>query len=67
MGRGWFDDRERQWLRELLEKVAAHLEHVGGRDQELARLLLPVATRIRRRLHEGMPIDYQPRNPRNPP
>lgn len=66
MGRTWFDDRERIWLRELLAKVAEHLELVGGRDQELGRLLLPVATRIRKRLHDGMPIDYKPHDPTRP-
>ena len=67
MGRTWFDERERLWLRDLLGQIAQHLERLGGRDQELARLLLPLAARIRKRLHEGMPLDYRPRDPHRPP
>ena len=66
MGRTRFDDRERIWLRETLRKVAEYLEVLGGRDQELGRLLLPVATRIRKRLHDGMPLDYRPSDPTRP-
>jgi len=52
--------REALWLRQLLTRVAEHLEHLGGRDQDLGRLLLPVAQRIRRRLHQGMPPAWEP-------
>ena len=53
-------ERERIWLRDLLARVAAHLESLAMRDRDLARVLLPVARRIRRRLHEGVPESWRP-------
>jgi hypothetical protein len=52
--------REALWLRQLLTRVAEHLEHLGARDRDLGRLLAPVAQRIRKRLHEGVPRAWKP-------
>lgn len=64
--RDWRVYRERIWLRELLTQVAQYLELVGARDRDLARLLLPVAQRIRKRLHDGMPEEWRPNETHRP-
>ncbi len=55
--------RENLWLRELLRKVSADLEHVAGQESDPDhRLLLEHrAMRIRQRLWEGMPKAWEPR------
>ena len=50
--------RENLWLRELLGKVAEHLEALAAKPQDVASLR-EAAMRIRRRLHEGPPDDWR--------
>jgi len=60
-------DRERElhlevlYWRQLLERVATDLESLAARESEARRRarLAARAMRIRRRLHEGMPDDFQ--------
>jgi hypothetical protein len=61
--------REVLYWRELLSRVAAELELMVGKETDAARAqwLSARAMRIRRRLHEGMPADYDSSPNRPPP
>jgi hypothetical protein len=61
--------REVLYWRQLLERVAGELERIAGREPDPARgrLLSARAMRIRKRLHEGMPADFDPSPMSKPP
>jgi hypothetical protein len=61
--------REVLYWRELLSRIAAELELVAGTeaDAERARWASARAMRIRKRLHDGMPADYDVSPNRPPP
>ena len=55
--------RENLWLRELLRRVSADLEHVAAQTEPAHRGRLEQrAMRIRQRLWEGMPEEWEPRD-----
>lgn len=60
--------RETIYWRQLLERVAGDLEILAGNEPDPARgsRLAARAMRIRRRLHEGMPTDFD-LSPNRPP
>jgi len=60
--------REVLYWRQLLERVAGDLEVLAGSDVDArrARQLAARAMRIRQRLHEGMPPDFD-LSPNRPP
>jgi hypothetical protein len=53
--------QENLWLRELRTKVAQDLEHVACLDEynHHSGRLLSRAQRIRRRLHQGVPVGWR--------
>lgn len=60
--------RETIYWQQLLERVAGDLEILAGNEPDQARAsrLAARAMRIRRRLHEGMPSDFD-LSPNRPP
>jgi len=61
--------RETLYWQQLLERVASDLEMLAGSESDAARArrLAARAMRIRRRLHEGMPGDFDVSPNRPPP
>jgi hypothetical protein len=61
--------REVLYWRQLLERVATELERIATRepDPERRKVLSARAMRIRKRLHEGMPGDFDPSPEPKPP
>ena len=61
--------RETLYWQQLLERVASDLEVLASNESDAARArrLAARAMRIRRRLHEGMPSDFDVSPNRPPP
>lgn len=61
-------EREAQWLRMLLGRIATDLDRLATHepDEPRAKLLRGRAALIRRRLHEGMPPGWAPSMPTGP-
>jgi hypothetical protein len=61
--------REVLYWRQLVERVAGELERIVNRETDPARakVLSARAMRIRQRLHEGMPADFDPSPVSRPP